>query len=149
MAGFIGTPAMNFLPARRAGQRVEYPGGSAAADRLPAETGDALLIGFRPEHLQLLDRGAGDSRGLRFAAPVAVKEWLGAELILYVDIPLGRFSGAGGGERSGVERNGAATAKLTARVDRACGVAEGEEVTLGVAPDKLLFFDPASGDRLG
>jgi multiple sugar transport system ATP-binding protein len=67
VAGFIGSPAMNFLPAaalassaeglslRIAGQVVP-----AAVDGPPVAAGEALSVGIRPEHVQL---GSGPWRG--------------------------------------------------------------------------------------
>src|SRR5690606_7981736 len=63
VAGFIGSPAMNFLPGRvAAGGIVELPGGEVL--RLPeaaAAAGRAVTVGLRPEHLALASEGAADS----------------------------------------------------------------------------------------
>jgi multiple sugar transport system ATP-binding protein len=65
VAGFIGSPAMNFLPGtlRRSngtvqveladGTRVGAPAGTAGADAQP------VIFGTRPEHLLLVDAGRG------------------------------------------------------------------------------------------
>ena len=122
VAGFIGSPAMNFLPARKAGQRVLFPGGSmevAGVDAMRGAPDGPLLLGFRPEHLRVLDRDGGSTDELRFKAPVAVKEWLGAELFLYFDIPPDEPAEAAWSDLPGIESVGGKTAKLTARVDRA------------------------------
>jgi multiple sugar transport system ATP-binding protein len=63
VAGFIGSPAMNFLPGtlrRAAGDaRVELGGGTSIA--APANAGGAdgqpVIVGMRPEHLALADNG--------------------------------------------------------------------------------------------
>ena len=151
VAGFIGSPAMNFLPARIAGQRLLFPGDSIDVNGLDVLRGapdGPLLIGFRPEHLQVLDKSVPVADGLCLKATVAVKEWLGAELFLYFDIPPGEFSEEAWPELSGAEPGGSGAAKLTARVDRGCDVGEDEAVILGVAHDHLHFFDPAVGGRL-
>src|SRR5437868_4596476 len=62
VAGFIGSPGMNFLPAKVTksdkadavladGQKLRLP------DGLPLQDGDALTIGLRPEHIKLADDG--------------------------------------------------------------------------------------------
>ncbi len=68
VAGFIGSPAMNFLPGtlRRAGSssfvelndgtRLDAPGGSDGAD------GQPIVFGTRPEHLVLADTGGIPAR---------------------------------------------------------------------------------------
>jgi multiple sugar transport system ATP-binding protein len=72
VAQFIGSPAMNLVPA----DFVEGPGG-------PGQ-----LAGFRPEHVRLAD---GGSDGARFTATVEVVEYLGDEQLVHlraVDRPL-------------------------------------------------------------
>jgi multiple sugar transport system ATP-binding protein len=63
VAGFIGSPAMNFLPAmlrRRAGEaRVELADGTqlTAPANAGGADGQAVIMGVRPEHLTLADSG--------------------------------------------------------------------------------------------
>jgi multiple sugar transport system ATP-binding protein len=66
VAGFIGSPAMNFLPGvvRRSGgaARVELDGGlslPAPANAASAEDGRSVIYGTRPEHMELADGGDG------------------------------------------------------------------------------------------
>jgi multiple sugar transport system ATP-binding protein len=81
VAGFIGSPAMNFLPGtlrRRAGEaRVELADGAIidAPANAAGQDGQSVIYGTRPEHLALLpsDSGAG------IATQVAVVEPTGAE----------------------------------------------------------------------
>ena len=82
VAGFIGSPAMNLLPAtlRRAGgaatleladgTRLDAPAGCGGAD------GQPVIFGTRPEHLALIEN-AGGSTGI--ATQVAVVEPTGAD----------------------------------------------------------------------
>jgi multiple sugar transport system ATP-binding protein len=63
VAGFIGSPAMNIVPAPLVGAG-----------------GDGLVAGFRPEHVRV-DRDATD--GLRFNAMVEVIEYLGNEKLVH------------------------------------------------------------------
>jgi ABC-type sugar transport system ATPase subunit len=65
VAGFIGSPAMNLVPASLVGA------GS-----------DSRIVGFRPEHVDV--GGAGD--GLRFHATVEVVEYLGDEQIVHMRV---------------------------------------------------------------
>ncbi|TFZ02684.1 sn-glycerol-3-phosphate ABC transporter ATP-binding protein UgpC [Ramlibacter henchirensis] len=66
VAGFIGSPAMNFLPGvvRRSGgaTRVELDGGlslPAPANAVSAEDGRSVIYGTRPEHMELAAEGDG------------------------------------------------------------------------------------------
>jgi multiple sugar transport system ATP-binding protein len=63
VAGFIGSPAMNLVPAPLVG------GG-----------GTSSIAGFRPEHMRL---GNGGGDGLRFDAEVEVIEYLGNEKLVH------------------------------------------------------------------
>ena len=92
VAGFIGSPKMNFLPATvtaadGAGATVQLPGGGSVAvpvqpGRLKA--GDAVTLGVRPEHLRPAD--AGD-----LAGEVMVVERLGGETFLYTQVAGGEM----------------------------------------------------------
>ena len=87
VAGFIGSPKMNFLPATvtaadEAGATVQLPGGGSVA--VPVQpgrlnVGDAVTLGVRPEHLRPAD--AGD-----LAGEVIVVERLGGETFLYTQV---------------------------------------------------------------
>ena len=63
VAGFIGSPAMNFLPARVSDGAIHLPGGAvlpippARRDRYAGAAGRDLLFGIRPEHLVLAEDG--------------------------------------------------------------------------------------------
>jgi multiple sugar transport system ATP-binding protein len=87
VAGFIGSPKMNFLPVTvtavdGAGATVQLPGGSGVAvpvqpGRLRA--GDAVMLGVRPEHLRPAEAG-------EIAGEVMVVERLGGETFLYTQV---------------------------------------------------------------
>ncbi len=61
VAGFIGSPAMNFIPAKVAedGESVvlDLPGSQALATEKRLQPGQPLLIGIRPEHLNISSPG--------------------------------------------------------------------------------------------
>ena len=88
VAGFIGSPKMNFLdvPLRRAdgaGVTVGLPGGGAltlpfTADGL--QPGAKLVLGIRPEHLV---EGAGGACDAVLDAEISVVEHLGSETLLH------------------------------------------------------------------
>src|SRR5262249_40176524 len=119
VAGFVGTPPMNLLPAeiessangsrvRIAGQTLPVPGGAlAAGEQAGART---LTAGIRPEAFRLVpaERGANALR-----ATVDHVEWLGHETLAHVT--------AGAGERS---------VKLVVRLPGMERLARGDEVAL-------------------
>src|SRR5512133_382100 len=87
VAGFIGSPPMNFLPATVEGTTVELPFGKVEISPEKAERvqGKGLLIaGIRPENFE--DAAVVDvpHTGSTFRAPVDVVEWLGNETYAYI-----------------------------------------------------------------
>ena len=130
VAGFIGTPQMNFLPARierteggcavcALGRSIALP---ACFDR-PELSGREVVLGIRPEHITLSDDGG-------IPAAVVVKELLGSTVDLHLKV----------GETL-----------LEAIVPTAAAAAVlGEAPTVRIAPDmaQVHLFDPESGERI-
>ncbi|MFY0408005.1 ABC transporter ATP-binding protein [Solicola sp. PLA-1-18] len=89
VAGFIGSPPMNFMPAEVKDGRIELPFASVeldAATRAKVEGHELLIAGVRPEHFadaSLADDKVKD-RGVTFTADVDVVEWLGNEQYAYI-----------------------------------------------------------------
>jgi multiple sugar transport system ATP-binding protein len=89
VAGFIGSPPMNFVPGRVREDSIETPFGSVsmAGGRLQGAAGHELVIlGIRPQHFEdasLVDESR-KAQGDTFSANVDVTEWLGDELYAYV-----------------------------------------------------------------
>ncbi|MBI3507101.1 MAG: TOBE domain-containing protein, partial [Proteobacteria bacterium] len=122
VAGFIGSPAMNFLDGKiGSGGMVELPGGVKLAAATKATAGTAVRVGIRPEHLDLVTGGQG------LPATVKVIEPTGAETLVLVDI-------------GGVE----ATAVFTDRHD----FKPGSKILLAPKAGLLHVFDQASGKRV-
>src|SRR6478672_6549096 len=89
VAGFIGSPPMNFIPGRVRDGAIETPFGEVATtrERLSGAAGrDLVIVGVRPQHFEdasLVD-AATRASGQTFKATVDVTEWLGDELYAYV-----------------------------------------------------------------
>ncbi len=90
VAGFLGSPRMNFLQATLVpddGYVVARLAGGDLAFTLPGALPDAppgeATLGIRPEHLRLL-RGGEEGAGLVLSATVDLAEHLGAETILHL-----------------------------------------------------------------
>jgi multiple sugar transport system ATP-binding protein len=126
VAGFIGSPGMNFLPAtiKRAGSEAR----AALADgqnlpvlpNLPVSDGDQVTIGLRPEHLKL-------AAGSGLAAEVEVVEPLGLSTQFYVKLA---------GQQICIFAMG--------RV----AVSPSDLVKLSAEAADLHVFDPATGARI-
>jgi multiple sugar transport system ATP-binding protein len=92
VAGFIGSPRMNLIKTTIAEAggglaQIALPGGSAIGVPLQGarvQKGQEIVLGVRPEHLSL-----GNGVEGKIAGKVRLAEQLGAETILYVDVPDG------------------------------------------------------------
>ncbi len=79
VAGFIGSPRMNLIPAKVTEGPVLEAGSACVPlpDDAPVRAGDSVTFGFRPEHLDLVEEPAD------IAAVVDLAEHLGGETYLY------------------------------------------------------------------
>ncbi len=87
VAGFIGSPPMNFMPATVEGNSLKLPFGTVEIPAAKAEkaAGKGLLIaGVRPEHFEDASVVRGGASGDTFRANVDVVEWLGNEAYAYI-----------------------------------------------------------------
>jgi multiple sugar transport system ATP-binding protein len=127
VAGFIGSPAMNFatvtmvdgngrITAKNAGLEIELPG--AHADRLRGHVGRQLTLGIRPENLHVA--GTADPEGLTFNSKVEVVEKLGSEILL--DVRVGNDT-------------------MVAAVDPTVRAKVQDSLRLAINPERLHFFD--------
>ena len=125
VAGFIGSPAMNFLQATMVrqnigqalftdGQKLRLP------DGLPLQEGASLTLGVRPEDIRIVDDGP-------LKAEVEVVEPLGMSTQYYVRVA---------GEQLRIYAIGRP------------GLAPGQTVRLAVEPAVQHIFDPESGNRV-
>jgi multiple sugar transport system ATP-binding protein len=161
VAGFIGSPAMNFLPAQVEGDRIKLPFGDARLDgelrsKLQSVGDRDVIAGMRPEHFEDAAVAGEDHRdSLHFRTKIDVVESMGSELYAYFDVEsqnvdsaelaelaqdagLEDVPGGGGGEVSHV----------IARLDAASRVTPGQEAELVLDAAKLKLFDLESGANL-
>src|SRR4051794_25388426 len=160
VAGFIGSPAMNFLPPRLEGDTLKLPFGDAPLperlrSKLKAGGGaQDVIAGIRPEHFEDA-RVAGDSiRGLTFRAKVAVVESMGSELYVYFDVEtsaqsaeLDELARDAGMEDLPTHGSGDST-QVVARLDPASTATAGQEVEMILDTEEIKLFDPAGGASL-
>lgn len=132
VAGFIGSPAMNFIDARIEGVKAVFEGGSVV---LPAEMaaglksyeGKSVVMGIRPEHIYGEDFVHIAEKDHIVQAQVQVIENLGAENLVYFRI----------GSRM-----------VTARVNPETEARIGQTKTFVIDRSKLTFFDPGTEIRI-
>jgi multiple sugar transport system ATP-binding protein len=133
VAGFIGSPAMNFVDTTvdGSGDASRLVGPADWSIPLPARlrsavpsSGGKLIAGFRPEHLEI-GEGGPDAGGFRARADVV--EYLGNEELLHVN---------------------AAGQDIVAIVDSSHRVRPGDIVSLMLPLSKLHVFDAETGDAI-
>jgi multiple sugar transport system ATP-binding protein len=134
VAGFIGSPAMNFLActlgsadgqAELRGPSVRLPLPAAVSIDSPAPGG--WLLGVRPQDVALVAVGEGDAVGR-----VEVVEPLGPELLAHVAVP---------------DEPGAEPLRVVVPTDSA--LSEGVDVGLRFRRDRLHLFARETGERVG
>jgi multiple sugar transport system ATP-binding protein len=155
VAGFIGSPSMNFLPAEFDGETLKLPIADVRLpdelrNRLPRDAPRQIIAGMRPEHFEDASL-AGDNRqhGAVFRATVDVIEWMGSELYVYFEAAEGhsRELDQVASELGTVEVPRAASL-VTARLDSESQVKEGAEAELWLDARQIILFDPESGRNL-
>ncbi len=155
VAGFIGTPQMNFFDAtlKKEGERVEVyltcgAHFSLSTMQLATMSGrymdgrHPVVLGLRPDALRLMEDG--DERtadSVTLDATVRVIERLGGETLLFCEL-LGQEKGGAAGDEA------AAKGRITVRAGSDCMVERGERVTLCFDAQKLHVFDRETEQNL-
>ena len=158
VAGFIGSPAMNFMPGEIGGGKLKLPIGEVDLSDLGVEQRDGQVIaGLRPENFEDTEviGDLREERGVTFEAEIDLVESLGSDLFAYfhiesegvqsdqlADIVEESLAETGAGEiREGHEQ-------IVARLDPTSKVKRRETAELWADTAKLHLFDPESGDSL-
>jgi multiple sugar transport system ATP-binding protein len=164
VAGFIGSPAMNFVTAqlvRDDGPAVTFAGHRLAvpADVLTARPGldrffgRDLILGIRPSDFE--DASLADAGWARMPVTAGVTEDLGSEIhvLFSIDAPQVQHASithavAGSGDDDAIPLDGGKSL-WTARVAARSKVRPGQPAELAVDTSNLHFFDPESGLAIG
>jgi multiple sugar transport system ATP-binding protein len=160
VAGFIGSPAMNFMSGTlEEGKLRTSLGDFPVGDRLRRELADAksgrqVIVGLRPENFEdaalvpVGDRG----RGLAFRASIDVLESMGSDV--YVYFTGGRDGAVSVAELDEIARDsgqaeiGGSGDTVVARLSAATRAREGSAAELWADARAIHVFDPASGRNL-
>lgn len=130
VAGFIGSPPMNFIPARLVaeggrswllgrGFKLWVPPEKERPE-LSQYVGKEVVFGIRPEDIRTLDSVREPPEGRTFQGRVKVREALGDELIVYADI---------------------AGDEVVAKLDPRLSISPGQEVTFVALMEHIHLFD--------
>src|SRR5438105_7061806 len=163
VAGFIGSPSMNFLPGQLEGSTVRLPIGTLPLPdelRRRLETGPSqgrreVIAGMRPDHFEdAAVVGTQQHGGATFKANIDVLESLGSEYYAYFEVDAERVSSreleelaqdAGAADLPGA---GSQRVQMVARLGGATKAQQGQPLELWFDPQHLQLFDPESGRSL-
>jgi multiple sugar transport system ATP-binding protein len=156
VAGFMGSPSMNFFPARVEGDQLKLPFASLplqgrlrqAAQSAPA--GD-LIAGVRPEDFYdpALEKVQG---GTTFEAPIELVESMGAEV--YAHFSTGESSAESeelaelAADSGGADVPSSGESLAVARLEPTTKARAGQSHQLGLHPETIHLFDVRSGRNL-
>jgi len=135
VAGFVGNPPMNFFDVEMMASNGDFHAKSEAIDLIvphdraekAAAVKGKIIMGLRPEDINVVDDPSSAAAGLTLTAEVEVVEPLGREDLV-------------GASRSG------ATMRLL--VDKAQGAKVGDSINLVFDTSKVQFFDPETEQSL-
>ncbi len=163
VAGFIGSPSMNFLPGRIDGETLRLPMGDVPIpahlrSRLEARRADGavrdVIVGIRPEHFEDAAVAGEAITGLRFRAKVDVVESMGSELYVYFDLATEQAESqhleelARDAQLEDLPKHGGSATTVVARLDAASKAAAGAEIDLVLESEEIKLFDPKDGTSL-
>jgi multiple sugar transport system ATP-binding protein len=148
VAGFIGSPAMNFLPAKLEEGKLRLPFGDAPIPDSTKTDKRDVIAGIRPEYFE--DASVAGN-GLRFKAKLDVVESMGSELYAYFDAHAGEVHSEQLDELAadaGLEEVPGAGTQVVARLDATSGAEAGAELELSLDTSQIKLFDPEGGRAL-
>ena len=155
VAGFIGSPAMNLFEGALisdgsaitlGSQRLELPAGVIQGHPALSEFRDQpLVVGIRPEDLSLAN---GHGPHARLLGDVELVEALGSEQLVHfrTDATIVRTERAGA--EDDLERAELSDDLNVARIAPRPPVDVGAQVAFAIDPDRVEFFDPATGSAI-
>jgi multiple sugar transport system ATP-binding protein len=160
VAGFIGSPSMNFLPGELDSDSVKLPIGTVKLPdsiraRLRSGAGggrNGVIVGLRPEDFEDAALVSDKTHGITFNTKIDVLESMGSEFYAYFSVGSERVSAkeleeladdSGAGELPQQEGT-----QVVARLEPASHVRQGQEVELWFNSEHLHLFDPDNGKAL-
>ena len=153
VAGFIGSPPMNFVPARISGGQLELPFVSVP---VPAEwsrlggSDTVFIAGIRPGSFE--DAGLVDAdkaaRGATFAVDIDVTEWLGNEQYAFVPYEAPADITAQLAQLANDLDSEQLRTQICVELDPTSRVRPGDKAEIWLDTTRIHLFDPRSGENL-
>jgi multiple sugar transport system ATP-binding protein len=161
VAGFIGSPAMNFLPARLDGDTIALPFGDAPISdelrrKLQAAPGGHkgamdVIAGVRPEHFEDASVEPEGPNRLKFRSKLDVVESMGSELYAYFSITGEELHDEQLDELAadaGMEDLPSSGSQVVARLSAESNASPGKEIEMTIDISQLHLFDREGGRSL-
>jgi multiple sugar transport system ATP-binding protein len=153
VAGFIGSPPMNFLPATFENGRLRTPFGDIGlADKWAAAVAgrELLLVGIRPEYFEdaSLVEDSRRNLGSTFRAPVDVTEWLGDSQYAYIPYEAPEAITTQLRDLSRELDSEELRTQAVVSIDSTSRIREGREAEFWLDARKIHVFDPSTGENL-
>jgi multiple sugar transport system ATP-binding protein len=158
VAGFIGSPAMNFLPGQLDGDQLRTPIGDVRlsaemCQRLEAGDGGGrrgVIVGIRPEHFEDAMLVTLPATGHFFKTKIEVLEAVGSDSYAHFTVDSPRISSS---ELEELEdetslASSAEGVQIVARLAAASAIKQGQEARLWVDTSHLHLFDHETGRSL-
>jgi multiple sugar transport system ATP-binding protein len=161
VAGFIGSPAMNFLSGEVADGQLRFPlasiplgNGALPSFSTPPREGP-VVVGIRPEDFEDAKLATDRRHGMRVRATIDVLESTGSDV--YAHLTLDGDAGSLGepvirelaaATDVATEEIAPVSAEVIARLDSSSRIAEGNDSELWMDTSRLHLFDPDSGARI-
>ncbi|XVV14892.1 ABC transporter ATP-binding protein [Actinoplanes sp. CA-131856] len=158
VAGFIGSPSMNFLPAAVEESMLRTPLGDLPLGERMKRTlsgSDAprqLIVGIRPEHFEdarLIDE-TQRAKGFEFTAPVDLVESMGSDKYVYFTVE-GEHAASADLEDLAADAGGADLPpqdSLVTRLSAESRVRDGADAKVWMNLEKIHLFDPRDGKNI-
>jgi multiple sugar transport system ATP-binding protein len=155
VGAFMGSPAMNLLPAVAEDGALRFAGVSLPLEAVGVAARGEVVVGVRPS--DLLPMGPGVDPGLpSLRAELEVVERLGAESHVIFPVDSAPLADAAAEAAAEAQADGDeatlladdARARMTARIEGRRRLSEGDVLELAIDPATVHLFDPVSGTAL-
>jgi multiple sugar transport system ATP-binding protein len=155
VAGFIGSPSMNFIPGTINGEMLDTPIGDLPVPDTAREalrSGSAsrdVIVGVRPEHFEDASLVAADAHGARVNVTVDLVEQMGSDVYAYFTVQGGAANAdlEDLAKDSGQDMTGEGT-QINARLSAESRVKAGAAAELYIDTSKVQIFDAQSGENI-
>jgi multiple sugar transport system ATP-binding protein len=153
VAGFIGSPSMNFFTAHVENEKVRLPFGEVDLPQ-GVQAGGEVIAGIRPEDFEDASLVGDLPHHLTFDAPIDLVESMGSEIYAFfpVEAPAAQSDElaelAADSGLADVPSAGGEEAQVVARLAPESEVKEGSKARLALDATKLHLFDPSDGSNI-